>query len=165
MGPQPERSRTRERVYIETTIASYVSSRPSRDLIVAGHQQITHEWWHRRRGDFELVTSEHVLTEAGGGDSDAARRRLELLRDVRVLTPTPAAELLAERLVLRAGIPPRAVLDATHIALAAAHGIEYLLTWNCRHIPNAATRSTIEAACRAQGLVAPVLCTPEELMG
>ena len=165
MVPAAELPAARERVYIETTIVSYLASRPSGDPIVVGHQQLTREWWTRRREVFNLVTSEDVLIEAGDGDSDAATRRLELLRDVRVLNPTPAAVLLAKRIMLVTAMPAHVATDATHIALAAAHGIEYVLTWNCRHIANAATRTTIEAACRAHGLTPPTLCTPEELMG
>ena len=151
------------RVYLETTIVSYLTALPSRDLVRAAHQQITNEWWQRRQR-FDLFVSEAVLQEAAAGDSAAAARRLAALQGIPVLTLTPAVTTLARALLDARAVPPQAAVDAVHIAVAAANGIDFILTWNCAHIANAATRSTIESTCRSLGLVPPVICTPEELM-
>jgi PIN domain len=153
-----------DRVYIETTIVSYLTARPSRDLIIAAHQQITHDWWNTRRNNYELCVSELVLVEAGAGDAQAAQERLLVIQAMLVIeTTTEAFELAAE--LLRAGaLPQKAADDALHIAIAATRSIPYLLTWNCRHLANATMRPVIEAVCLAKGLKAPIICTPEELM-
>lgn len=152
-------------VYIETTIFSYLTSRPSRDLLVAGHQQVTQDWWERRRGDFDVVCSEVVVTEAGEGDPDAAAKRLRALEGVAVLGLTEAALELAAQLIGRGAVPPQKPEDAFHIALAATHGADYLLTWNCAHIANAQMRQMVEGVCLSLGYEPPIICTPEELMG
>ena len=153
----------RPKVYLETTIPSYLTAWASRDLVKAAHQQITREWWqHRAR--FDLYISQLVLREASGGDAEAARLRLEALKGVTVLALSPAASALAQQLVQQGPLPGNAVADALHIAIAVVNGMDYLLTWNCAHIANAAIRHRIEATCRASGYEPPVLCTPEELM-
>ena len=151
-------------MYIETTVISYLTARPSRDLVLRAHQQLTRKWWGTRRTDFELFVSPLVLQEAAGGDPVLARRRIQALRGVPVLAPTPEAVELARVLVREGPIPAKAEVDALHVAIAAAHGIEYLLTWNCTHIANALMRSGIETTCRNVGYEPPVMCTPEELM-
>lgn len=152
-------------VYVETTIISYLAAWPSRDLITAANQQLTHAWWRIRRPDFELFTSQWVIDEAMTGDADAVARRQEYLHDLPVLDVTPAAQILARRLLERAALPMRAAPDALHVALAVSHGMDYLLTWNCSHLANAELRPRIEAVCRELGYKAVVLCTPVELMG
>jgi hypothetical protein len=151
-------------VYLETTIPSYLAARPSRDLIVAAHQQLTVDWWRTRRDAFDVYVSQLVLQEASLGDPELAARRLGHLVDVPTLVITPAAQTLAESLVTSGLLPPNASADALHIGIAAANGVDYLLTWNIRHLANATMRRRIEEACRAAGLQPPVLCTPEELM-
>jgi hypothetical protein len=151
------------KVYLETTIPSYLTAWPSRDLVKAAHQQITREWWQNRT-KFDLHISQLVLREASGGDAEAARLRLEALRGIPVLALSPAASALAQQLVQQGPLPENAVADALHIAIAVVNGMDYLLTWNCAHIANAALRHRIEAICRASGYEPPVLCTPEELM-
>ncbi|HEX8276921.1 MAG TPA: type II toxin-antitoxin system VapC family toxin [Longimicrobiaceae bacterium] len=153
------------RVYVETSIVSYLTARPSRDLIVAGHQQVTHEWWRSQRSRFHLFASQLVIREASGGDPEAARARLRALDDLPLLEILPAAVTLSQALLTQGALPRKATADALHIAVAAAHGIEYLLTWNCKHIANAEMRPLIERTCRVHGVEPPVLCTPEELMG
>lgn len=153
------------RAYIETSIISYLTARPSRDLIVAGHQQITHEWWQLRQPFFQLFASELVLSEAAQGDPAAARARVAVLAGVATLETRPEALELAQRLLQRGPLPQKAAADALHIGIAAVHGVEYLLTWNCKHIANAETRPQIERICRAAGYEPPVLCTPEQLLG
>jgi predicted nucleic acid-binding protein len=155
----------KERIYIETTFVSYLTARPSRDLIVAGHQQITHDWWDSRRGDYELCVSELVLQEAGDGDPQAAQERLDVLAKMTVLEIKEEAVELAEELVRAGALPAKAGNDALHIAVAAIHRIPYLLTWNCRHMANATLRTQIERVCVGKGFKAPIICTPEELTG
>jgi len=152
-------------VYIETTIVSYLATTPSRDLVVAAHQQITAEWWATRRSAFVVYASGAVLREARGGDLDAAQRRLELLENIPLLTTTEEAEELARYFVTTGVFPPGSDADALHVAVAAVHGMEYLLTWNVQHIANAQIRTRIEEACRTMGYRPPALCSPEELMG
>jgi hypothetical protein len=153
-----------ERVYIETTFVSYLTARPSRDLIVAGHQQITHDWWDTRRGDYELCVSQLVLQEAGDGDPQAAQERLDVLATMTMLEIKEEAVELAEELVQTGALPAKAGNDALHIAVAAIHRVPYLLTWNCRHMANATMRAQIESVCANKGFKAPIICTPEELM-
>lgn len=155
----------RPTVYVETSIVSYLAAHPSRDLVTAARQQITHTWWRERRPSFEIFASQVVLDEAAAGDPNAAARRMDIVRAVPLLDLTPEVADLAAALILRLPLPPRAGADAAHIALAAVHGVNYLLTWNCAHIANAELRPRIERICREQGYSVPVLCTPDELMG
>jgi predicted nucleic acid-binding protein len=152
-------------VYLETSVISYLTAQPSRDVIVAGRQQLTHEWWRRRRSSFEVVVSELVHLECADGDPVAAARRADFLAVLRSLEITPEAEEFALALLRDAALPSRAQADALHIAIAATQGVSYLLTWNSAHIANAEKRPLVEAACRVAGYEAPILCTPDELMG
>ena len=152
------------RVYVETTVISYLTARPARDVVVAGHQQSTRDWWETAAERFELVVSELVRQEAGIGDRGAARARLSTLGPLATLDATAQADGLAETLVRTGAVPRTAIRDAAHIAIAAANGVEYLVTWNFRHIANAEARPLIESACRLAGVEPPTICTPEELM-
>ena len=154
----------KQRVYLETTIVSYLTARPSRDLILAARQEVTRQWWEERRGHFEIYVSQAVLDEAGRGDPEAANRRLELLRGVPRLLVTEQAVGLARDLVKAHALPEQSVEDALHIAVAAVHGMDILMTWNCRHIANAAIVDKVRAACADLGYPPPVICTPMELM-
>lgn len=154
----------RLRVYIETSVISYLTARASRDVIVAGNELSTREWWDQRAA-YEVYVSQLVLDEAGRGDRSAAARRLHALRDLPLLEAVPEARALASALVLAAALPPNAEADAAHIALATVHGLDVLLTWNCAHIANAAMRPRIEDICRAAGFEPPIICTPLELGG
>lgn len=151
------------KAYLETTIVSYLAATSSPDVVVAGHQQITQDWWERRHR-FELYVSAAVVDEVSRGDAMAARRRLAMLNELPVLDLSADVHQLAARLISQHAVPASALVDAVHIAVATVNEIDYLLTWNCRHIANAAVRGKIEETCRAQGLRAPVICTPEELM-
>ncbi|MDH3599057.1 MAG: type II toxin-antitoxin system VapC family toxin [Candidatus Tectomicrobia bacterium] len=150
-------------VYIETSIVSYLTSRPSRDLLVAAHQQLTMEWWDQHDAHYELFTSQVVLEESRAGDPDAAQRRMAVLTPLPLLDVTDMAIQLATALIDQHALPTQAMTDAFHIAIACVHGMEYLLTWNCTHIANAHFRSRIEQICREAGYVPPIICTPEEL--
>lgn len=155
----------RRTVYIETSIISYLAARPSRDLIVAARQQLTHTWWRERRPAFDLYVSQVVLDEVLAGDPEAAERRAGLLAGLPVLDITPEVAELAAALIERVPLPRRAGADAVHIAVAAHHGIDFLVTWNSTHIANAELRPRVEQVCRENGYPPPVLCTPDELMG
>lgn len=144
---------------------SYLAARPSRDLIVAARQQLTHEWWLERRAAFDIYASQLVLDEAAAGDPEAAARRMALLRELPLLDVTEAAIALAQRLVLEVPLPQSAGADAVHIAIAAVNGIDFLVTWNLAHIASAEHRPRVERSCRRHGYEPPVLCTPDELMG
>ncbi len=154
-----------DRVYIETTVVSYFTSRPSRDVVIAGHQQTTHEWWNTRRESYELCISEAVLDEAASGDPEAAQDRLDVLHAMTLLETSADAISLARALVEAGALPAKAADDALHVAVAAVNRIQYLLTWNCRHLANAAMRPIIESVCAKKGFKAPIICTPEELLG
>ena len=151
-------------LYVETSILSYLAARRSRDIIRAARQQITRQWWQTRRASFTAVTSGIVLEEASAGDSSVARRRLDRAKGIRELEITEEAIVLAEDLMVEGPLPRKAAVDALHISIATVHKVEYLLTWNCKHIANAAMRNKIEAVCRSRGYTAPIMCTPEELM-
>jgi predicted nucleic acid-binding protein len=154
----------KSRIYLETTIISYFTARPSRDIITAAHQQITQEWWETRRQDFDLFISELVEQEARLGDEDAVQRRLKMLKGVPALEVTPAVIDLAQKLVSENALPEKAIGDAIHVAIATVNAMDYLLTWNMRHLANATIRNAITTTCRANGYEPPVICTPEELM-
>ena len=151
-------------VYIETSVVSYLTARPSRDVVIAAFQEVTRAWWSDAPDRFELVASELVVAEAGAGDPDAARIRLNALQAVALLEAPSNAERLARSLVDLGAVPLRAADDAAHIAIAATNGVDFLVTWNFRHIANAAMRARIEHACRQMGYEPPVICTPNELM-
>ena len=150
--------------YIETSVVSYLAARRSRDVVVAAYQEVTHEWWRTASSRFDLVASELVVTESGAGDEDAARARLEILESVTLLDVTENAEKLTRILLELGAVPREAAADAAHIAIAVTNGVDYLVTWNFRHIANAAMRSQIERVCRRAGYEPPVICTPNELM-
>jgi len=155
----------KKKVYLETTIVSYLASRPSRDLVTVAHQEITREWWERRRSDFELCVSQYVIDEAQEGDSEAAGRRLQFLNGLPLLPTEPAVVTLAEALVRARVVPRRAAIDALHLAIASVHEIDILLTWNCKHLANAERIAAVGEVIRWGGYAPPVVCTPEELMG
>jgi len=136
---------------------------PSHDLVVAAHQQVTRDWWDTRSA-VELYVSQFVLDEAGAGDAEGAERRLAVLADIAILDLTPEVRLVASEILRLGGMPAKAYVDAVHVAVAAAHGVDYLLTWNCTRIANPMLRGRIEAICRATGFEPPVICTPVEFM-
>jgi hypothetical protein len=152
-------------VYIETSFVSYLTALPSRDLITAAHQQLTHDWWQRKRYDFSLYASQLVVLEAGRGDPEAAEKRLNVLRDIELLETSQAAEKLAGEFLSRSVLPKKAADDALYIGIASVNGMNYLLTWNFKHIAKAETRDAVELICRQNGYQPPTICTPEELLG
>jgi predicted nucleic acid-binding protein len=153
------------KVYLETSFISYLASKRSRDLITAGHQQLTQEWWDTRQSDFELYVSQRVIDEASARDEEAAQRRLGFLQGLVLLDLNEEVVRLADVLVRNGPFPPVAAADAVHVAVATVHGIDFLLTWNCRHIANAEIARLAAAICAAEEYEMPKICTPEELMG
>lgn len=152
------------KVYLETSVVSYLAARPSRDLVTAAHQQLTHSWWDKRRSEFDLFVSPAVLQECSAGDADAAKRRMEIVNAIPLLDPSTEVTAFAEELIAGVPLPPKAATDALHIAFAVINGLDFLLTWNCTHIANASVRKRIEVFCRTRGFEVPVICTPEELL-
>jgi hypothetical protein len=155
------------RVYLESSFVSYLTAVPreGRDPITAAHQQITIEWWSRRRTDFELVVSQIVLDEVQEGDPTFAKNRLDVVASLPRLLVTDEATTLARSLLSKGFLPQKAFPDALHIAIATVHQIEYLLTWNCKHIANVEVLPRIADLCEDLGLLLPIICTPEELLG
>jgi hypothetical protein len=152
------------KVYLETTIPSLLTAWPSRDVLIAGQQQATRDWWHDRRQHYQLFISGLVLAESRRGDVIAAKERESILSDCKVLEYSEAAQNLAREILARHLLPAKAAVDAAHIAVAAVHGMDFLLTWNYRHIANAAIVDKVRAACADLGYPPPVICTPMELM-
>lgn len=152
-------------IYVETSIVSYLTSRPSRDLVAAARQQLTHSWWDDHRPRFALWISELVLEEARLGDPGAAARRIEVLDELPILSATFKAERLAHRVLAGSGLPAKAAADAAHIAIATVHRVDYLLTWNCTHIANPFIQRAARRICADAGYEAPTICTPEEFIG
>ena len=154
-----------ESVYLETTFISYLVARPSRDLLVAAHQQISQEWWADRRGEFECSVSQVVMDEASDGDQAEVQKRLAIISGLPRLEVTEDAESLTQAIISAGILPPHVVRDAAHVAVAAVHAIDYLLTWNCKHLANAQIARRIGVVCGKLGHRMPVICTPEELLG
>lgn len=154
-----------ETVYIETTIVSYLVADPSRDVVTAGLQQATRDWWQRRRTEFHCVTSAETLAEGARGDAEQARRRLAVFAGLTLFPSTAEAEELAVRFLASGALPARARSDAIHLAVAVIAESDYLLTWNCRHLANAQILRRLEAGVLPAGLRMPRVCTPLELMG
>jgi hypothetical protein len=153
----------RAKVYLESTVISYLAGRPSRDLIVAAHQQLTQDWWETERARFDLFISQLVIDEISAGDQVVAQKRLSFVEGIPLVSVTEEVSLLAEQFLASKSLPAKAAKDAAHVAVATVHGLDYLMTWNCKHIANATIQRAITGVCLAAGLELPVICTPEEL--
>lgn len=153
----------RSRLYVETSVISYLTSRPSRDVIALAHQELTREWWPRAVSEFDLYVSRLVIAEAQLGNPEAAAARLAVLEPLSLLTETRESRALANELLAAGGLPKKAASDALHIAIATVHGMDYLVTWNCKHIANARLLRFVMETCQAANYEPPVICTPEEL--
>lgn len=151
-------------VYIESSVISYITARPSRDVVTSARQTISIEWWAGYRDSFEVFVSELVLEEIGSGDSRAASNRLVIVEDIPVLVITTNAVALAKSLIAENAIPASSMEDALHISIAAVQSIDFLLTWNFKHINNANTRNKITQVINLSGFNSPILCSPEELI-
>ncbi len=153
------------RIYIETTIPSYLTARPSRDIVQAARQQLTREWWDVERRNYDLCISQIVLDEAAAGDAEAAQRRMAVIDTLPLLDLTFEVDGLAETIMQSGLLPASASRDAVHIAVTAVHQVHFLLTWNCRHIANATIFRDLQRLIMSAGYDVPVICTPEELLG
>ena len=154
-----------DKLYIETSIVSYATAWPSRDIAIAGLQQQARDWWATERHAFELVTSQLTLDEAGDGDPAAAADRLKLLDGLPLVDINEDVELLAHRLIAAHTMPEKAIADAFHVAAAALGDVKYLLTLNCRHIANAHELPRIYRLLDGEGLGQLLICTPTEFLG
>jgi len=154
----------RASTYLDSNVISYLTARPSRDVIGLAHQQITQDWWHRQRHGFNLHVSELVIFEIARGDRTAAQSRLDLVRDLPIIRITPEARILADLIFGATTLPDKAAADALHVALAAVNGMDFLLTWNCTHIANGVVLKIVNTICRDAGYEPPIVCTPEELL-
>jgi hypothetical protein len=152
-------------IYIETSVVSFLTSRTSKNVLSLSHQLLTRQWWNDCRHDFDLVTSQFVVDEASQGDTSQAEERKVILRELTLLEITPEVFNLAETLLSSGILPVKARLDALHISIAAVHEVEYLLTWNCKHIANAKILPVLYRKLSELGLDSPLICTIEEMLG
>ncbi len=151
-------------VYIETSVVSYLTARPSKNLVVAGHQAGTRDFWAKLL-EFEAFISELVVEEAGKGDEIAAESRLRELDGIESLEIDPECNELAKHLVRDGAVPAEYAEDALHIAIAAVHEIQSIVTWNFKHINNPVTRGRIRTSVMKQGYTCPEICSPDEFLG
>lgn len=152
-------------VYIESSVISYLAARPNRDVIIAGRQALTHDWWENHRHRFALRISILVEKEICRGDPLAAQLRIDKIAEIPSLLISDEAIKIAELLISQRVIPKGSEDDALHIAIAAAQGVDYLLTWNFTHINNAETKPAIVILVESHGYKCPQICSPEELGG
>jgi hypothetical protein len=150
-------------VYIESSVITYLVARPSRDVVVAARQAITETWWQNHRAEFDLYVSAVVVQEIARGDAAASEKRLKAVENIPLLATSPEAQRLAEDLLAKSAVPANSEEDALHIGIAAAGGMEFLLTWNFKHINNAQTKAVITTVVESHGFACPILCSPEEL--
>ncbi len=153
------------KIYIETSVVSYLTARPSNSLIVAAWQKETIDWWETQKDRFDLYISEVVVEEASRGDPSAVSRRLAALEGIEILRLNKSVVDLSKALIQEGGIPKKALDDALHVAITTVHRIDFLLTWNCRHIDNAEMKPKIRKIIEEQGYLCPEIATPIELMG
>ena len=151
-------------LYIETSIVSYLRQRANTQVIAAARQLLTRQWWDEERSNYELVTSQYVLDEASAGDPLLASERLQSLDGIPLLPLDPQIAVIANEIVSRAILPPQASIDALHIAMVAHHRVQYLLTWNCKHIANGKILPRIHNVLTELGYPIPIICTPEEMV-
>lgn len=151
-------------IFIETTIPSYYVSRPSRNLLQFARQELTREWWDARRHEFDLFASQLVLDEASEGEPAKASERLELLAGLKLLDLNEEVEALATKLVGSGILPATAIRDASHLAAAGVHGMNFLLTWNCKHIANPFIADRLQSCFSSMGVHLPNICTPEQFL-
>ena len=154
-----------ENVYIETSIVGYLTARSTKNLILAANIEVTRDWWESYRSTFTLYVSQLVLDEVMEGDAEMAAKRIEVLQGLSLLELSEAAQELAKHFLAMSSLPPKAAEDAAHIAIATVHGMEYLLTWNCKHIANAQLQKKLSEICLDFGYELPTICTPYELAG
>lgn len=148
------------KVYVESSTISYLTSRPTQNIVIAAKQKLTHDWWNQR-GKYELFISETVIEEITKGDLKAAEARLHIIDEFTILPLTETVDILTDALLESQAMPKKAKLDASHIAHAAIHDMNFLITWNQKHIATEKNRKMIEAIIEAFGFRTPRLFTPE----
>ena len=153
-----------ETVYIETSILGFLTARSTTNLILAANTKVTQDWWNTRRDAFTIYASELVEDEAAKGDKEIANQRLDLLKSIMYLDITEEATELAREFLQRSNLPLKAANDSLHIALATVYGLDYLLTWNCKHMANAQIQKKLSQISLQLGYELPVICTPYELI-
>ena len=161
--PEPQEADARPTVYVETSVISYLAAKPSADLVARLNQRATHDWWNTR-SRFRLVVSEFVVDEISRGDPTYSALRLAAVDGIPLLELTGEVDALAAALLKRASLPAKAAIDAAHVALAAIHGVDFLVTWNLKHIANAVIRHRLGAICADEGFAPPAICTPAQLL-
>ena len=154
----------KQKVYIETSVISYLTAKPSRDLIIASNQQITNEWWQKSRDNFDCYISDFVTQEVSRGDTEAAASRLNAIKDMNVLIINDDISDLADEYLKLLNIPEKSQIDSYHLAFAVWYNIDFLITWNCKHIANAINIKKINKYNLINNIAMPVFCTPQELM-
>ncbi|PAX60063.1 type II toxin-antitoxin system VapC family toxin [Brunnivagina elsteri] len=154
-----------ETAYIETSIFGYLTARSTKNLILAANIEVTKDWWDNCRGSLDLYASQIVLDEAALGDSEIAEQRIQMLQSITLLEPSELAQELVIQFLSKTNLPAKAANDAAHIAIATVHGMDYLLTWNCKHIANAHIQKKLTQICSEFGYELPTICTPYEMIG
>jgi len=150
--------------YIESTVPSYYVARPSVSVVQAARQATTRYWWDGGCSGLELFSSLETLDEIGRGEPSMAESRLEMMRGIPLLAINDRVASLTNQLLASGIIPPKAASDAIHIAVATVHEMDFLVTWNFRHIANAHIRARLGRETAQLGFTLPVTCTPEELL-
>ncbi|MBF0548684.1 MAG: type II toxin-antitoxin system VapC family toxin [Candidatus Riflebacteria bacterium] len=153
------------KIYIETSFISYLVGRRSKNLVLAAYQELSQEWWEKRSGKYDLFSSQITFNEASIGDPEVSQKRLEILQKIPFITITSEVIELSEKIINSGVIPKKATPDALHISIATVFGMDFLLTWNCRHIANATIQKIISQICLSSGFEMPTICTPIELLG
>jgi len=151
-------------IYLETSVVSFLTNRLSSDLVVAGHQRSTRVWWEEYRQNYGLYVSPIVLREAGQGDAEASKRRLDAIRGIPSLELTEAVFELAAQFLNQGILPEKAKEDALHLAISTVHGIRFLLSWNYRHIANPLTREALTRMSVERSFIPPTICNPHDLL-
>lgn len=154
-----------KKLYLETTIPSYLLAKPSRDILVLGRQEITRRWWKRDHAAFSVFISDLVLSESSSGDKKAAEKRRNFLSAFPLLELNADVEHLAQLYIDDGIVPPGSAGDATHLAYASIHEMDFLCTWNFRHLANAFALLRLRKFNEKFGIFVPHVCTPEELLG
>ena len=152
-------------LYLETTIPSFLTGRPSNNLVVAGKQEVTRQWWEKRKAEYDLFISQLVIDEALRGDPDAAGKRIDAIEGIVSLEIDDEVIQITEKIVEAGVISKKSATDAAHIAVASRHGVDYLMTWNCAHIANAEILGRMSFVVAEAGYYLPIICTPDELFG
>ncbi|MBN1943826.1 MAG: type II toxin-antitoxin system VapC family toxin [Phycisphaerae bacterium] len=155
---------TKPTLYLETTIVSYLTARPSRDIVILGHQETTRQWWETKRSEYRIFISPFVIEESSAGDPAASRKRIQILEEMDVLPVNSSLEKLSQELQKYLEIPDKARLDAIHLAFSILYELDYLLTWNCSHLANANALRKLARMAKERNYWLPIVCTPDEMI-